>query len=203
MCAVGKIFLPKGRFTAKAFNMSNRLTKIVTRGGDKGETSLGDGKRVAKDDPRIALIGEIDELNSWVGVVRSHGVGADVDAVLAGVQHDLFDLGGALSMPGAPLLSDAHIARLDDASATLNEGLAPLTEFILPGGAPILSWLHIARTVARRAERRIVAFAREDNSAAQAVKYLNRLSDYLFIAARFEARRIGVAETLWQKEFSI
>ncbi|NNL90088.1 MAG: cob(I)yrinic acid a,c-diamide adenosyltransferase [Marinicaulis sp.] len=183
--------------------MSNRLTKIVTRGGDKGETSLGDGKRVPKDDQRIALIGEIDALNSWIGVVLSHSPGAEVGGVLEGVQHDLFDLGGALSMPGAPLLSDAHLARLDEASAALNKGLPPVTEFILPGGAPLLSWLHIARTTARRAERSMVSFVRGDAAAAMAVKYLNRLSDYLFIAARFEARRLSISETLWRKEASI
>ena len=119
--------------------MANRLTKITTRGGDQGETSLGDGTRLAKDDARIALIGDVDELNSWIGVVRDHHPGESVDRLLEGVQHDLFDLGGALAFPGAPLLKAAHVARLDDAIEDFNATLPPLKEFILPGGAPLLS----------------------------------------------------------------
>ena len=183
--------------------MANRLTKIVTRGGDKGETSLGDGTRISKDDPRVSLLGEVDELNSWVGVILSHEPGEKVYDVLVGVQHDLFDLGGALCFPGAALLSDRHVARLDDAAAELNAGLPPLKEFILPGGSPLLAWLHIGRTVCRRVERAMSAFLREAPEAAHALQYLNRLSDYLFIAARFEARRLGVQETLWRKEASL
>ncbi|NOX83754.1 MAG: cob(I)yrinic acid a,c-diamide adenosyltransferase [Alphaproteobacteria bacterium] len=183
--------------------MPNRLTKIVTRGGDKGETSLGDGTRLAKDHPRIALLGDVDELNSWIGVVLAHLSDGAVAKTLISVQHDLFDLGGALSLPGAALLSAAHVERIDAAAAALNEGLAPLKEFILPGGAPILAWLHVARTVCRRAERALAGLAREQPEVAQALRYLNRLSDYLFIATRFEARRLGVAETLWTKQHSI
>ena len=204
--------------------MGNRLSKIVTRGGDKGETSLGDGARIAKTDPRIHLLGEVDELNSWIGVVLAHAPGETVAATLVGVQHDLFDLGGALCFPGAPVLSDAHVARIDDAAAALNEDLPPLKEFILPGGAPLLAWLHVARTVCRRAERCGAAFLSGDLSgegqealsdeAQEAGKsdaaaggfgliYLNRLSDYLFIAARFEAKRLGAAENLWRKAHSV
>lgn len=183
--------------------MANRLTKIITRGGDKGETSLGDGGRVAKSDPRIALIGEVDELNSWIGVVLAHGAGEAVRETLVGAQHDLFDLGGALSLPGAPLLLARHVARLDEAAAALNKNLPPLKEFILPGGAPLIAWLHIARAVARRVEREMAGFAVGEENAAPALAYLNRLSDYLFIAARFEARRLGIAETLWEKGRSV
>lgn len=183
--------------------MSNRLTKITTRGGDQGETSLGDGTRVQKDDPRIDLIGDVDELNSWIGVVLAHGPSDEISEILTAVQHDLFDLGGALSMPGAPLLTEKHVARLEAAAEKLNADLAPLREFILPGGAPILAWLHIARTVCRRAERGLAAFVRSAPDAQPAMKYLNRLSDYLFIAARAEAKRQGVAETLWKKSSSI
>lgn len=182
--------------------MANRLTKIVTRGGDAGETSLGDGARVAKTDARIALLGDLDELNSWLGVVLAHDPGAAVATVLEGAQHDLFDLGGAASMPGAPLLSERHLARLDEAAARFNDGLPPLKEFILPGGAPLLSFLHVARTVCRRAER-TAALALAGASGGFAIPYLNRLSDVLFIAARVEARRLGVAETLWRKEKSL
>jgi len=183
--------------------MANRLTKIVTRGGDKGETSLGDGTRLGKDDPRIALLGDVDELNSWIGVVLAHLSGGAVTDTLVGVQHDLFDLGGALSLPGAPLMSEAHVARLDAAAGALNENLSPLKEFILPGGAPVLAWLHLARTVCRRVERALAGLVRESQEGASALRYLNRLSDYLFIAARYEANRLGVEETLWKKQYSI
>ncbi len=183
--------------------MPNRLTKIVTRGGDKGQTSLGDGARLAKDHPRIALLGDVDELNSWLGVALAHLSGGAVTKTLIGVQHDLFDLGGALSFPGAPLLSAAHVKRIDDASAVLNEDLPPLKEFILPGGAPVLAWLHVARTVCRRTERTLAGQLRDLPEGEQALRYLNRLSDYLFIAARFEAKRLGVAETMWTKQHSI
>lgn len=183
--------------------MANRLTKIVTRGGDKGETSLGDGSRVPKSDPRISLMGEIDELNSWIGIVLAHEAGAEVAGILTGVQHDLFDLGGALSIPGAPLLSRRHVARVDDAAQVLNAGLPPLKEFILPGGAPLIAFLHVARTVARRAERAMAAFLEAAPQEGSALPYLNRLSDLLFIAARAEAKRLGVPETLWKKEHSV
>lgn len=179
--------------------MPDRLTRIVTRGGDGGETSLADGTRLAKDDPRIALIGDIDELNSWLGVVIANGAeGALLDA-LAATQHDLFDLGGGLAFPGAPLLSEAKVARLDAAAAALNKDLPPLKEFILPGGAREIAFCHVARTVCRRVERAMAGFARSAPEAALALQYLNRLSDILFIAARIEARRLGVAEVYWRK----
>jgi len=140
--------------------MADRLNKIVTRGGDGGETSLGDGARVKKSDPRVSLLGDVDELNSWIGVVLSQQPAEAVRVALTGVQHDLFDLGGALSFPGAPLLSAAHVARIDEAAAALNQTLAPLKEFILPGGAPLLAWLHVARTVCRRVEREQRGFSK-------------------------------------------
>lgn len=180
--------------------MSNRLTKIVTRGGDKGETSLADGTRLAKDDVRIALIGDVDELNSWIGVVIANGADGVLQEALSHAQHDLFDLGGALSFPGSPILSETHVARLDEAAAALNEGLPPLKEFILPGGSKEIAFCHVARTVCRRAERGIAAFHRSAPEAAHALQYLNRLSDILFIAARVEARRLGVDEVYWRKE---
>ena len=183
--------------------MSNRLTKIITRGGDKGATSLGDGSRIAKDDFRIDLIGQVDELNSWIGVVLSQDPSTEIADLLLGVQHDLFDLGGALSLPGKSLLSEQHVGRIDAAAAKLNAGLSPLKEFILPGGEPILAWLHIARTVCRRTERAITTFNRQTAGGNQALAYLNRLSDYLFIAARYEARHRNISETLWKKASSI
>ncbi|WP_375202168.1 cob(I)yrinic acid a,c-diamide adenosyltransferase [Hyphococcus sp.] len=180
--------------------MSNRLTKIVTRGGDKGETSLADGTRLAKDDPRIALIGDVDELNSWLGVVIGNGAEGVLKETLAACQHDLFDLGGALSFPGSPMLSEEQVKRLDAAAEELNAALPPLKEFILPGGAKEISFCHVARTVCRRAERAMAAFQRTAPEAAHGLQYLNRLSDILFIAARIEARRLGVDEVYWRKE---
>jgi cob(I)alamin adenosyltransferase len=185
--------------------LPDRLSKIVTRGGDKGETSLGDGARVSKTDLRVALLGDVDELNAHLGVVLSLAPGPDVQGTLVLAQHDLFDLGGALCFPVAPVLSEAHVARIDAAAATLNAGLPPLKEFVLPGGAPLVAQLHVARTVCRRVERATVAFfsfARADQGGF-AVPYLNRLSDYLFIAARFETRRLGLAEILWEKKKSV
>ncbi|GJL92176.1 cob(I)yrinic acid a,c-diamide adenosyltransferase [Hyphococcus sp.] len=183
--------------------MSDRLNKIVTRGGDKGETSLADGTRLPKDHPRIALIGDVDELNSWVGVVRAHLPPGDLSTLLAGVQHDLFDLGGALAFPDAPMMSEKHVTRLDEAAAKMNADLPPLKEFILPGGAPVLGYCHLARTVARRVERAMTSYMRSAPEAAHALQYLNRLSDVLFIAARVEAQRLGVSEIYWRKEASI
>lgn len=183
--------------------MPNRLDKITTRGGDKGETSLGDGARVAKTDPRIALLGDVDELNAWIGTVLAHDPCSDIAATLTGVQHDLFDLGGALCFPGAPVLTPDHVARLDAAGNQLNAHLTPLKEFVLPGGAPVIAWLHVARTVCRRVERAAVLFFESEAGGEHAIAYLNRLSDYLFIAGRFEAHHRGVAEVLWRKEHSI
>ncbi len=182
--------------------MANRLTKIVTRGGDKGETSLADGSRLAKDDARVALIGELDELNSHIGVVIAHLDGGALAELLTGIQHDLFDLGGALSFPGAPVLTEHHLKRLDKAAAEMNEELSPLKEFILPGGAPVIAFCHVARAVCRRAERAMTAFCRTAPEAAIGLQYLNRLSDVLFIAARAEAKRLGLPEVYWRKEKS-
>lgn len=183
--------------------MPDRLNRIVTRGGDKGETSLGDGTRVSKSDPRIALLGGVDELNSWIGLVITQQPGADVREILNLVQHDLFDLGGALCVPGAPVLSERHVARVDAAATMFNKDLPPLKEFILPGGSPLLAHLHLARTACRRIERSAVAFFAHDPLGDQAIAYLNRLSDFLFIVARVEARRTGVKETLWERAKSV
>lgn len=184
--------------------MADRLTVITTRGGDGGETSLGDGTRVSKTDARVGLLGDVDALNSWIGVVLTHEPGDRVRDTLEGVQHDLFDLGGTLCFPGTLLLSQAHVARLDSAGTALNDELEPLKEFILPGGSMLLSWLHVARTHTRAVERSFVAFEGEPpEGKTHALQYLNRLSDYLFIAARYEARRLNIAEILWQKKKSV
>lgn len=158
---------------------------------------------MAKTDPRVALLGDVDELNAAVGAVLALAPGPEASATLSLVQHDLFDLGGALCFPGAPVLKEAHVARIDAAAAALNAGLPPLKEFVLPGGAPLIAQLHIARTVCRRVERSAVAFFAAAGGGEHAIAYLNRLSDYLFIAARFEARRTGVPEILWEKAKSL
>jgi cob(I)alamin adenosyltransferase len=158
---------------------------------------------VPKFDPRVALLGDVDELNSWIGAVLALAPGPEVSVTLSLAQHDLFDLGGALCFPGAPVLKEAHVARIDAAAAALNAGLPPLKEFVLPGGAPLVAQLHVARTVCRRVERAAAAFFSKEAGGENAIAYLNRLSDYLFIAARSEARRLGVAEILWEKAKSV
>jgi cob(I)alamin adenosyltransferase len=158
---------------------------------------------VAKTDPRVALLGDVDELNACLGAVIAEAPGPEVAMVLSLAQHDLFDFGGALCFPGAPVLKEGHVARIDAAAAALNAGLPPLKEFILPGGSPLLARLHVARTLCRRIERAAVAFFAAEAGGEHAIAYLNRLSDFLFIAARFEARRTGVSEVLWEKAKSL
>jgi len=183
--------------------MGNRLSRIVTRTGDDGRTGLADGSRVDKDAPRLEAIGTIDELSSVIGFAASLVPQADDTArlrdTLALVQHDLFDLGGALSRPGAELLSEAHVRRLEAAVGEMNATLPPLKEFTLPGGSPAVGAFHMARTVARRAERRLVsALDLDPQPAACGLAYLNRLSDLLFVAARTVARSEDGAEVLWE-----
>lgn len=182
--------------------MGDRLNRIVTRGGDGGLTSLGDGARVSKADARIALLGEVDELNAFLGAAIAEAPATQIAKALALAQHDLFDLGGALCFPGATPLSAAHVARVDAAAAQFNEGLPPLKEFILPGGSRALAALHVARTVCRRVERSAVAFF-TGADGEHVIAYLNRLSDFLFIAARVEARERGAPEVLWSKSKSV
>jgi len=182
--------------------MADRLNRIVTRGGDGGFTSLGDGARVSKADSRVALLGEVDELNAFIGAAIAEGPAPQIAEALALTQHDLFDLGGALCFPGAAPLSAAHVARVDAAALRFNEGLPPLKEFILPGGSRALAALHVARTVCRRVERSAVAFF-EGPDGEHVIAYLNRLSDFLFIAARVEARERGAQEILWSKARSV
>jgi cob(I)alamin adenosyltransferase len=180
--------------------MGNRLTRIVTRTGDDGSTGLADGQRVRKDDPRIEACGEVDELNSAIGVLASSGPLPDaMAALLLEVQHDLFDLGGELALPGAQLVTAVHIARLDAALEQWNATLPPLREFILPGGNPQAAACHLARTICRRAERRTWALAGASSAGPAAMCYLNRLSDLLFVLARVLARADG-GEVLWRRD---
>jgi len=181
--------------------MGNRLSRIYTRTGDDGSTGLGDGSRVGKDSPRVSAYGTVDELNSAIGMVlAAEGVPDDVREVLTQVQHDLFDLGGELCIPGMETVRDSDIARLESTLDKLNEPLPPLKEFILPGGGMAAACGHLARTVCRRAEREVVALARVEDIRAQPQRYLNRLSDLLFVICRVLARASGHGEVLWQHE---
>ena len=179
--------------------MANRLSRIYTRTGDDGTTGLGDGTRVPKEAPRVAAYGTVDEANSLIGVVLAvPGLPAEVGACLTGVQHDLFDLGAELCIPGHRVITAAHVERLEHALDGFNEALPPLKEFILPGGGPAAAACHVARTVVRRAERCVWSLARQESVAGEVPRYLNRLSDLLFVLARVLARHEQGREVLWQ-----
>jgi cob(I)alamin adenosyltransferase len=180
--------------------VGNRLSKIYTRTGDDGTTGLGDGTRVAKDSARVAAYGTVDELNSSIGVVLAQELPAPVREVLTQIQHDLFDLGGELCIPGMVMVHDADIERLETTLDGFNADLPALKDFILPGGGMAAATAHVARTVCRRAEREVVSLAGQETVRPQAVRYLNRLSDLLFVIARVLARASGHGEVLWQHE---
>jgi cob(I)alamin adenosyltransferase len=181
--------------------MGNRLSKIYTRTGDDGTTGLGDGARVSKDDPRVEAFGTVDEANSALGVLLAvPGLPDDVVNCLVDVQHELFDLGGELCIPGHRLISAAHIERLEAALDRFNETLPPLKDFILPGGGSAAAACHLARAITRRAERRVWSLARDEQVATEVPQYLNRLSDLLFVVARVLARRENGTEVLWRHE---
>lgn len=179
--------------------MGHRLSKITTRTGDAGETGLADGSRVAKDSARIAALGDVDELNSVLGVLLAEALPAAVRAALIEVQHDLFDLGGEMAIPGHALVTAAQVERLEKLIERFNADLAPLKEFILPGGSRAAALAHLARTVCRRAERSVVALARTEQVTATARVYLNRLSDLLFVLGRALNRAAGGADVLWER----
>jgi cob(I)alamin adenosyltransferase len=178
--------------------MANRLTKIVTRTGDDGTTGLGDGTRVGKDALRVEVLGDLDELNSAIGCVLADPLPDHVEALLRGVQHDLFDLGGEICIPGRSALWDTHVAQLDRRIEALREALPQLREFVLPGGTRAASMCHLARTICRRAERSLVALGRKESVSPLSVQYLNRLSDLLFLAARTINVHAGQAEPMWK-----
>jgi cob(I)alamin adenosyltransferase len=179
--------------------MGNRLSAIATRTGDDGTTGLGDGTRVSKDNLRVHAMGDVDELNSHVGVLRALNVPAEIDALLSDIQHDLFDMGGELCIPGYIMVTEAHVARLDAALAQHNANLPKLEEFILPGGSPAAAQAHICRTVARRAERVVVTLGQQAdaNLAHPPRLYLNRLSDLMFVLSRVLNRADGGSDVLW------
>ncbi|MCH8058661.1 MAG: cob(I)yrinic acid a,c-diamide adenosyltransferase [Proteobacteria bacterium] len=177
--------------------MGHRLSKIYTRTGDKGTTGLGDGSRVEKDNLRVEAFGTVDELNSTVGLVLAAKLPINIQSILNRVQHELFDLGGELCVPGTTLIPDSYIDGLEADLDMLNENLPPLKDFILPGGSDSAARCHLARTVCRRAERRVVALAHDEDVNPATIRYLNRLSDFLFVAARVIARADNGAEVLW------
>lgn len=177
--------------------MGNRLSKIYTRTGDKGTTGLGDGSRVDKDSLRVEAYGTVDELNSGVGFLLSAAPAAPIAAILTRIQHELFDLGGELCMPGFVLVPETYIDQLESDLDSLNTDLPPLKDFILPGGSEAASRCHLARTVCRRAERLLVSLAKIEDINQASLRYLNRLSDLLFVMARVLARADGGAEVIW------
>ncbi|MCB1736251.1 MAG: cob(I)yrinic acid a,c-diamide adenosyltransferase [Gammaproteobacteria bacterium] len=180
--------------------MGNRLSKIYTRTGDTGETALGDGSRVPKDSPRVEAYGSVDELNSVIGVVLACALPDAVRECLIDVQHDLFDLGSELAVPGYRALKADCVDRLEHRLDIFNADLPYLKEFILPSGSMAVANSHLARTICRRAERRVLTLSREVTLEGQSLKYLNRLSDLLFVIARVLARQDGVGEVYWNSE---
>jgi cob(I)alamin adenosyltransferase len=180
--------------------MSNRLSSIATRTGDDGTTGLGDGRRVAKDAPRIVVIGDVDELNSHLGVLLCEPLPDEVRSLLTDVQHDLFDLGGELCIPGHNAIGASQVGRLDSWLGQYNATLPPLKEFILPGGSRSAALAHVCRTVCRRAERALVALGTGEPVGEGVRLYLNRLSDLLFVLARVLNRAAGGGDVLWRHE---
>lgn len=177
-----------------------RLTKITTRTGDTGTTGLADGTRLGKEHARIAVLGSVDELNSQLGVLLAEQFSPDIHTVLLQIQNDLFDLGGALALPTQDAFPESKIAWLDEQIARYNADLPALREFILPGGSRAGALCHVARAVARRAERDLVVLAQNDAVPQQALPYLNRLSDLLFVLSRCINRTLAVTETIWRRD---
>ena len=180
--------------------MGNRLSKIATRTGDKGTTGLGDGSRTGKDSLRIQAIGDVDELNSQLGLLLCEQLAAELREALLSIQHDLFDLGGELCIPGYALVSAAQVARLDVLLIKDNAVLPPLKASILPGRNPLAALVHVCRTVCRRAERSIVSLGKSETVNEEVRQYVNRLSDLLFVLSRVLNRADGGSDVLWQKD---
>lgn len=188
--------------------MANRLSTIMTKSGDQGQTGLGDGSRVEKTHPRIEALGDVDELNASIGVARAMiqtqrvacpnlaGIAANLEAIA----HALFQVGSALAVPGYEAVSAADLAYIEAEAQALNDALPPLEEFILPGGTPLAAQLHWSRTIGRRAERHVWALSAIETQSPLVLAYLNRLSDYLFIAARAANQALGAPDVLWASE---
>lgn len=179
--------------------MGNRITKVYTRTGDDGTTGMADGSRQSKASPVMLAIGDVDELNACIGVLRAESLPEDVDAVLLATQNNLFACGGELSMPEFQVIADAHVLAIEQEIDRLNESLQPLKEFILPAGSRTVALCHQARTVCRRAERSIVTLNQQESVRPALMQYINRLSDYLFVVARTLANQEGLSEVYWQQ----
>jgi len=180
--------------------MGNRLSKIYTRTGDDGTTGLGDGSRTQKDSLRVEAYGTVDELNSTIGMLIATIDETAISSMLLDIQHDLFDLGGELCIPDMSLIKEHHTERVEKELDRLNEDLPALKDFILPGGSLAAAQAHLARTICRRAERRVISLARQEPVNDVLIHYLNRLSDLLFVVARTVARQSGAGEVLWEHE---
>lgn len=178
--------------------MANRLSKIYTRTGDAGTTGLGDGSRVAKDSLRVVAMGDVDELNSVIGMLQTDALEPSIHGVLQAIQHDLFDLGGELCMPGFSMVKAERVADLEVTLDAWNESLEPLKEFILPGGSRAAAYCHLARTVCRRAERQMTTLNSTEKISEISLQYINRLSDLLFVLCRILNKQAGVPDVLWQ-----
>ncbi|WP_455204315.1 cob(I)yrinic acid a,c-diamide adenosyltransferase [Kaarinaea lacus] len=178
--------------------MGNRLSKIYTRTGDDGTTGLGDGSRVDKDCERTEAIGAVDELNSIIGLMLTYELPKTLNDSFTQVQHELFDLGGELSIPGYNIIKIDHVDNLEQLLDDLNKDLSPLKDFILPGGTQAAAVCHFARSVCRRAERRLITLSRYEEVSDAALMYLNRLSDLLFVVARYINKQQGTKDVLWQ-----
>jgi cob(I)alamin adenosyltransferase len=177
--------------------MANRLSKIYTRTGDAGTTGLGDGTRVAKDSLRIIAMGDVDELNSVIGLLLCEPIAERVAEVLIRIQHDLFDMGGEICMPGYAMIKAERVSALESQLDEWNETLTPLKEFILPGGSRAASYCHLARTVCRRAERTMTTLNNQEKITEISLQYINRLSDLLFVLCRILNKDAGIPDVLW------
>jgi cob(I)alamin adenosyltransferase len=178
--------------------MGNRLSKIYTRTGDKGTTGLSDGSRIAKDSTRIEAIGDVDELNSVIGIVVSQETDTEIRTILMDIQHHLFNVGGELSLPGYHLINAEHVTWLETTLDRLNDNLEPLQDFILPGGTPAAAQCFLARAVCRRAERRLVTLKDNNSISESLLQYINRLSDLLFVVGRYINKQHDSPDILWQ-----
>lgn len=180
--------------------MGNRLSKIYTRTGDSGTTGLGDGSRVNKDSLRVDAMGDVDELNAVIGILLTEPLSDEVTEALTRIQHDLFDLGGEICIPGHAMVKPERITVLENTLDAWNDQLEPLKEFILPGGTRTAAYCHLARTVCRRAERQLARLSRTEEVTAISMQYLNRLSDLLFVLCRILNKHAGVSDVLWKNE---
>jgi len=179
--------------------MGNRLSKIVTRTGDDGTTGLGDGSRTAKDSLRINALGDVDELNSAIGVLLTETMPENLRATLTEIQHDLFDMGGELCIPGHVAIKEERLIWLEKVVEGLNSTLTPLKEFILPGGSRAAAFSHVCRTICRRAERTVITLSKAEKVSEESRQYLNRLSDFLFVLSRILNQLEGTPDVLWKR----